>query len=218
MKMTAAASRSWSRSQSQSRRRTRRRRKEEWHDTQTVVVLPVGRSINHKFQTITAGGREEEDDNREGGRGEGGSDRRGGRIAFDHTTMTIAAVSSTGCHAPLHLCLIPHPLFQLSCAYHHPCPPPSPAVTTTTITTKTSDYNGKIGRIDKRMLHPDATYEKRYGDAYFDGAVKYLYRVGYQSMRPRSGLWRLSMLMFVAFAILNVFVVGHCYDRGVRKY
>ena len=78
---------------------------------------------------------------------------------------------------------------------------------------KTRDHDGKIGRIDKRMLHPDATYEQRYGDAYFDGAVKYLYPV-----RPQSGLWRLSVLVFVAFAILDVFVVGHCYDRGVKKY
>jgi hypothetical protein len=28
---------------------------------------------------------------------------------------------------------------------------------------KTSDQDGKIGRIDERMLHPDATYEERYG-------------------------------------------------------
>ena len=61
-------------------------------------------------------------------------------------------------------------------------------------------------------------HEERYGDAYFDGAVKYLYPAGYQSMRPRSGLWRLSVLVFVAFAILDLFVVGHCYDHGVREY
>ncbi len=81
-----------------------------------------------------------------------------------------------------------------------------------------SNHNGKIGRIDERMLHPDATYEGQYSDAYFNGAVKYLYPAGYQSMRPRLGLWRLSMLMFVAFAILDVFVVGHCYDHGIREY
>ena len=68
--------------------------------------------------------------------------------------------------------------------YHHPCPLPSSAVTTTTIATKTSNHNGKIGRIDERMLHLDATYKERYGDAYVDGAVKYLYPAGYQSMRP----------------------------------
>ena len=138
---------------------------------------------------------------------------KGVMIAFDRTTTTIAAVSSAGRHAPLHLRLIPHPSFRSSCAYHHRCPPPSPAATMMTIATKTSDNDGEIGRIDERMLHPDATYEERYGDAYFDGAVKYLYPV-----RPRSGLWRLSVLVFVAFVILDVFVVGHCYDRGVRKY
>jgi len=26
------------------------------------------------------------------------------------------------------------------------------------------------------------------------------------------------VLVFVAFAIFDVFVVGHCYDRGVREY
>ena len=78
--------------------------------------------------------------------------------------------------------------------------------------------DGEICRVDERMLHPDATYEERYGDAYVDGTVKYLYPAGYQSMRPRSGPWRLSVLVFVAFAILDVFVVGHCYDRGVREY
>ncbi len=35
----------------------------------------------------------------------------GGMIAFDRTTTTIAAVSSVGCPAPLHLRLIPHPSF-----------------------------------------------------------------------------------------------------------
>ena len=81
------------------------------------------------------------------------------------------------------------------------------------IATKTIDHNGEISRINERMLHPDATYEERYGDTYFDGTVKYLYPV-----RPRSGLWRLSVLVFVEFAILDVFVVGHCYNHGVRKY
>ena len=82
-----------------------------------------------------------------------------------------------------------------------------------TIATKMSNHDGKIGHIDERMLHPDATYEEQYSDAYFNGAVKYLYPV-----RPQSGLWRHSVLVFVAYAILNVFVVGHCYDHGVRKY
>jgi hypothetical protein len=33
-------------------------------------------------------------------------------------------------------------------------------VTTITIAMKTSDHDGEIGRIDKRMLHLDATYEE----------------------------------------------------------
>ena len=160
-------------------------------------------------KSTTTGEEEEEKEDQTGG---------GGRIAFDCMTTTIATVSSTGHHAPLHLCLIPHPVFGSSCAYHHPCPSLSPAATKTTFATKTSDHDGKIGRINERMLHLDATYEERYGDAYFNGAVKYLYPVGYQSMRPRSGLCRLIVFVFVAFAILDVFVVGHCYDHGVREY
>ncbi len=87
-----------------------------------------------------------------------------------------------------------------------------------TIATKTSDHDSKISHIDECMLHPDATYKEQYGDVYFDGAVKYLYPTGYQSMRPQSGLWRLSVLVLVAFAILDTFVVSHCYDCGIRKY
>jgi hypothetical protein len=57
-----------------------------------------------------------------------------------------------------------------------------------TIATKTSNHDGEISRIDELMLHLDATYEEQYGDLYFDGAVKYLYRAGYQSMHPQLGL------------------------------
>jgi hypothetical protein len=76
---------------------------------------------------------------------------------------------------------------------------------------------GERGSI-QQLLQPDAIYEERYGDAYVDQSIKYLYPEGYQSMRPRSGPWRLSVLIFIIFACLNIFVVGHCYDRGVRDY
>lgn len=76
---------------------------------------------------------------------------------------------------------------------------------------------GERGNI-QQLLQPDAIYEERYGDAYVDQSIKYLYPAGYQSMRPRSGPWRLSVLIFIIFACLNIFVVGHCYDRGVRDY
>ena len=68
------------------------------------------------------------------------------------------------------------------------------------------------------VLQPDAYYEEHYGDAYVDGHLKYLYPDGYQSMRPRSGPWRLSVLVFGAFLWLSVFIVGHCYDRGQERY
>ena len=63
-------------------------------------------------------------------------------------------------------------------------------------------------------LQPDAIYEEHYGDAYVSQLIKYLYPTGYQSMRPRSGPWKLSIFIFCLFLWLSVFIVGHCYDRG----
>ncbi|KAL3808749.1 hypothetical protein ACHAXA_010942 [Cyclostephanos tholiformis] len=82
------------------------------------------------------------------------------------------------------------------------------------------DYRRRRDRENdvRPILQPDAIYEERYGDAYVDGHINYLYPTGYQSMRPRSGPWRLSVFVFVVFACLDIFVVGHCYDRGVREY
>lgn len=68
------------------------------------------------------------------------------------------------------------------------------------------------------ILQPDATYEEHYGDAYVDQTIKYLYPTGYQSMRPRSGPWKLSILIFLFFLWLSVFTVEHCYDRGKAEY
>ena len=56
-------------------------------------------------------------------------------------------------------------------------------------------------------------YEEWYGDAYTGAPIKYVYPKGYQSMRPRSGPWRLSILICLCFTWLSVFVVGHCSDR-----
>ena len=63
-------------------------------------------------------------------------------------------------------------------------------------------------------LQPDAIYKEHYGDAYVDQYIKYLYPIGYQSMRPRSGPFKLSIFVFGLFMWLSVFIVGHCYDRG----
>ncbi len=68
------------------------------------------------------------------------------------------------------------------------------------------------------MLQPDAIYNERYGGAYVDRHVRYLHPSGYQSMRQRSGPWRLSVFVLVTFACLCIFVAGHCYDRGARDY
>ena len=60
---------------------------------------------------------------------------------------------------------------------------------------------------------PDATYEEQYGDAYVGAPIKYIYPSGYQSMRPRSGPWKLSIAICALFTWLSVFIVGHCSDR-----
>jgi hypothetical protein len=60
---------------------------------------------------------------------------------------------------------------------------------------------------------PDASYEEEYGDAYIGGPIRYIYPSGYQSMRPRSGPWKLSIVICMLFTWLSVFIVGHCSDR-----
>ena len=80
------------------------------------------------------------------------------------------------------------------------------------ISTTTNNNNNKSNQFP--ILQPDAIYEEHYGDAYVDQLIKYLYPAGYQSMRPRSGPWKLSILIFGLFMWLSVFIVGHCYDRG----
>jgi hypothetical protein len=60
---------------------------------------------------------------------------------------------------------------------------------------------------------PDATYEEVYGDAYTGGCIKYVYPSGYQSMRPRSSPWKLSIAVCLLFTWLSVFIVGHCSDE-----
>jgi hypothetical protein len=56
----------------------------------------------------------------------------------------------------------------------------------------------------------DATYEEWYGDAYVGAPLKYVYPNGYQSMRPRGGPWKLSIVICLLFTWLSIFVVGNC--------
>ena len=69
----------------------------------------------------------------------------------------------------------------------------------------------KRRRLEPEM--PDTTYEEQYGDAYVGAPIKYIYPSGYQSMRPRGGPWKLSIVICVLFTWLSVFIVGHCSDR-----
>lgn len=59
----------------------------------------------------------------------------------------------------------------------------------------------------------DATYEEVYGEAYVGGTIKYVYPSGYQSMRPRSCPWKLSIVVCLLFTWLSIFIVGHCSDQ-----
>jgi hypothetical protein len=61
---------------------------------------------------------------------------------------------------------------------------------------------------------PDSTYEEIYGDAYIGGPMRYVYPSGYQSMRPRSGPWKLSIVVCLIFTWLSVFVIGYCSDQA----
>lgn len=65
---------------------------------------------------------------------------------------------------------------------------------------------------------PDTTYEEWYGDGYVGGPIKYIYPSGYQSMRPRSGPWKLSIVVCILFTWLSVFVIGHCSDKAAEQY
>ena len=65
---------------------------------------------------------------------------------------------------------------------------------------------------------PDATYEENYGPAWTGGTIKYVYPTGYQSMRPRSCPWKLSIVVTVVFTWLSVFIVGHCSDQTAQKH
>jgi hypothetical protein len=65
---------------------------------------------------------------------------------------------------------------------------------------------------------PDSTYEEWYGDAYVGGPIKYIYPSGMHTMRPRSGPWKLSIVVCLLFTWLSVFVIGHCSDKAAEQY
>ena len=72
-------------------------------------------------------------------------------------------------------------------------------------------HNPLRSRFEDEM--PTPGYEEYYGDAYTGAPMKYIYPAGYQSMRPRSCPWRLSMFITVVFTWLSIFIVGHCSDQ-----
>jgi hypothetical protein len=79
------------------------------------------------------------------------------------------------------------------------------------VSNRTTPLPALPSSIDSEM--PDATYEEHYGDAYTGDPIKYVYPSGYQSMRPRSCPWKLSVVVCIMFTWLSVFIVGHCSDQ-----
>jgi hypothetical protein len=71
------------------------------------------------------------------------------------------------------------------------------------------------GHVEPMM--PDSTYEEWYGDAYVGGPIRYIYPSGYQSMRPRGGPWKLSIVVCLLFTWLSIFVIGHCSDNYTQN-
>lgn len=98
-----------------------------------------------------------------------------------------------------------------------PPQPPAPERLPSTIRTKATAHTeippGGLPRIPFVCDIPDATYEEHYGEAYTGGPIKYIYPSGYQTMRPRSCPWKLSIFVCLLFTWLSIFIVGHCSDQ-----
>mmetsp|Transcript_23591 Transcript_23591/g.27331 ORF Transcript_23591/g.27331 Transcript_23591/m.27331 type:complete len:475 (-) Transcript_23591:347-1771(-) len=80
-----------------------------------------------------------------------------------------------------------------------------------------SSSGGDYDKSDVEPMMPDSTYEEWYGDAYVGGPIRYIYPSGYQSMRPRGGPWKLSIVVCLLFTWLSVFVIGHCSDNYIQN-
>lgn len=97
---------------------------------------------------------------------------------------------------------------------------PSESTTTQRYDTGSNgDHNAKGSYRNFRSIFEkdrlDASYEEVYGPAYITGGtIKYIYPSGYQSMRPRSCPWKLSIVVCLLFTWLSIFIVGHCSDQA----
>jgi hypothetical protein len=98
-------------------------------------------------------------------------------------------------------------------SYQQDYRPTSPQLTTnpTTESVLSSNYSHFESQPD--AIPTFIAYEEYYGDAYTGQPIKYLYPLGYQSMRPRKCPWKLSIVVTVLFSWLSVFIVGHCSDQ-----
>ena len=109
---------------------------------------------------------------------------------------------------------------QSSMSEHHSFPPLTPTGEGSAMFVRASSLRqarSNTGMQQRYPLNeptmPDATYEETYGDAYIGGPIRYVYPSGYQSMRPRGGPWKLSMVVCISFTWLSVFIIGHCSDQ-----
>ncbi len=64
----------------------------------------------------------------------------------------------------------------------------------------------------------DVTYEEKYGEAYVNKPIRYIYPEGYHHLRPKSRPWQISVVLFCTFAWLNIYIVGHCSDKFENYY
>jgi hypothetical protein len=125
-----------------------------------------------------------------------------------------------------------HHQFQHQHQHQHPPPPPPQSIkasdrdSTNSVHASASDTNYSSNHATNMNTQqnssvrshfeaemPDASYEEYYGDAYTGQPMKYIYPSGYQSMRPRSCPWKLSIIVCLCFTWLSIFIVGHCSDR-----
>lgn len=115
---------------------------------------------------------------------------------------------------------------SLDSAYPPPPPPPSHTSNRTDGDTQSAHASGSstnyssnhptnltANMVKSPFEMPESTYEEYYGEAYTGQPMKYIYPSGYQSMRPRSCPWKLSIIVCLSFTWLSIFIVGHCSDQ-----
>ena len=92
-----------------------------------------------------------------------------------------------------------------------------PAESSASMLSVSPRYYLRRSRLEENLVQT-VHYQESYGDAYTGAPMRYVYPKGYQSMRPRSGPWRVSVVLFLLFTWMSIFVVGHCSDQYNADY